>query len=170
MGPARLSQPDLLPRGRQGRPLRGVGAAGALLRRAPRRVQITSAMHTDPWSSTGTSKLRLTWSMLDTMLERNRRTLHKRSARHEARGRRHPCFGRRSRQALLRRPGLAARRRLRRRRRVSGHPVHASGSPCSIHFGTGSHAGRAGLGTADFFSSSRTSRPRAPSSSVAASR
>ena len=30
MGPARLSQPDLLPRGRQGRPLRGVGAAGTL--------------------------------------------------------------------------------------------------------------------------------------------
>ena len=36
-----------------------------------------------------------------------------RSGRHEARGRRHPCFGRRSRQALLRRPGLEARRRLR---------------------------------------------------------
>ena len=35
MGPARLSQPDLLPRGRQGRPLRRVGAAGALQRRAP---------------------------------------------------------------------------------------------------------------------------------------
>ena len=29
MGPARLSQPDLLPRGRQGRTLRGVGAAGS---------------------------------------------------------------------------------------------------------------------------------------------
>ena len=42
MGPARLSQPDLLPRGRQGRTLRRVGAAGALQRGAPRRVQITS--------------------------------------------------------------------------------------------------------------------------------
>ena len=44
MGPARLSQPDLLPRGRQGRPLRGVGAAGALLRRAPRRVPAAAAI------------------------------------------------------------------------------------------------------------------------------
>ena len=42
MGPARLSQPDLLPRGRQGRPLRGVGAAGALRRRAPRRVPVAA--------------------------------------------------------------------------------------------------------------------------------
>ena len=42
------------------------------------------------------------------------RTLH-RNGRHEARGRRHPCFGCRPRQALLRRLGLAARRRLRRR-------------------------------------------------------
>ena len=40
LGPARLSQPDLLPRGRQGRPLRRLGAAGALLRRASGRVQI----------------------------------------------------------------------------------------------------------------------------------
>ena len=42
MGPARLSQPDLLPRGRQGRTLRGVGAARALFGRAPCRVQIAS--------------------------------------------------------------------------------------------------------------------------------
>ncbi len=42
MGPARLSQPDLLPRGRQGRTLRRVGAAGAFLRRAALRLQIPS--------------------------------------------------------------------------------------------------------------------------------
>ena len=42
MGPARLSQPDLLPRGRQGRTLRGVGAAGALLRGAPGGVQVAA--------------------------------------------------------------------------------------------------------------------------------
>ena len=40
MGPARLSQPDLLPRGRQRRTLRRLGAAGALHRRAARRVSI----------------------------------------------------------------------------------------------------------------------------------
>ena len=40
MGPARLSQPDLLPRGRQGRTLRRVGAAGTLQCRAACRVQI----------------------------------------------------------------------------------------------------------------------------------
>ena len=38
LGPARLSQPHLLQRGRQGRPLRRLGAAGALLcRRSARR-------------------------------------------------------------------------------------------------------------------------------------
>jgi pimeloyl-ACP methyl ester carboxylesterase len=42
VGPARLSQPDLLPRGRQGRTLRRVGGARTLQRRAPRRVQIAS--------------------------------------------------------------------------------------------------------------------------------
>ncbi len=40
MGPARLSQPDLLPRGRQRRALRRVGAAGALQRGAASRVQV----------------------------------------------------------------------------------------------------------------------------------
>ena len=47
MGPARLSQPDLLPRGRQGRTLRRVGAAGALLRpsSAPRSGRF--GQHTD---------------------------------------------------------------------------------------------------------------------------
>ena len=35
-------QPDLLQRGRQGRTLRGLGTAGALLRRAPRGLQTTS--------------------------------------------------------------------------------------------------------------------------------
>ena len=43
------------------------------------------------------------------------------------------------------------------------------GSPCSIHFGTGSHVGRAGLGTADSIWSCPTSRRRMPSSSLAAS-
>ena len=42
MGAARLSQPDLLQRSRQGRPLRRVGAAGALCGRAPCRVPIAS--------------------------------------------------------------------------------------------------------------------------------
>ena len=42
VGPARLSQPDLLPRSRQGRTLRGVGAARAVRCRAARRIQITS--------------------------------------------------------------------------------------------------------------------------------
>jgi hypothetical protein len=37
---ARLSQPDLLPRGRQRRPLRGVGAAATFQRRSPRELQI----------------------------------------------------------------------------------------------------------------------------------
>ena len=44
MGAARLPQPDLLPRGRQGRTLRRVGAAGALLRRAPGRVSAAAAI------------------------------------------------------------------------------------------------------------------------------
>jgi len=39
MGPTRLSQPELLPRGRQGRPLRGLGAARAFQRGAARCVQ-----------------------------------------------------------------------------------------------------------------------------------
>src|SRR5215475_7793982 len=42
MGSARLSQSDLLPRGRQRRPLRRVGAAGAVQRRTAGRVQIAS--------------------------------------------------------------------------------------------------------------------------------
>ena len=40
MGAARLSQPDLLQRGRQGRPLRRVGAARTLGGRTPCRLQI----------------------------------------------------------------------------------------------------------------------------------
>ena len=47
--------------------------------------------------------------------------------RHEARGRRHPRVRRRSRQALLRRPRLAARRRHRRRRRLPDRPADAAG-------------------------------------------
>ena len=43
------------------------------------------------------------------------------------------------------------------------------GSPCSIHFGTGDHVGRAGLGKRNSISSCRTSRQRAPSSSAAVS-
>src|SRR6185295_12367480 len=42
LGRANLSQPDLLPRGRQGRPLRGVGAAPAVLGRGPRGVPIAA--------------------------------------------------------------------------------------------------------------------------------
>ena len=42
VGAARLSQPDLLPRGRQGRSLRRVGATRTVLGGAPRRVQITA--------------------------------------------------------------------------------------------------------------------------------
>ena len=67
--------------------------------------------------------------------------------RHEARSRRHPRFGCRSRQALLRRPGLEARRRLRRRRHVSGRAVHASGLAELDPLRQGRHVGRAGLGT-----------------------
>ncbi len=43
MGPARLSQPDLLQRGGQGRTLRRLGGAGALLSRTARRLQVASA-------------------------------------------------------------------------------------------------------------------------------
>ena len=43
------------------------------------------------------------------------------------------------------------------------------GSPCSIHFGTGTHVGRAGLGTRSVSHRAPTSRQRAPSSSVAVS-
>ena len=41
LGPGRLLQPHLLQRGRQGRPLRGVGGAGGLLRRGASRIQAT---------------------------------------------------------------------------------------------------------------------------------
>src|SRR5215470_4480821 len=40
MGQARLSQPDLFPRGRQGRTFRGVGAAAALFRGDSGRVSL----------------------------------------------------------------------------------------------------------------------------------
>lgn len=43
VGPARLSQPGLLPRGRQRRSFCSLGAAGAFLRRAARRIQTASA-------------------------------------------------------------------------------------------------------------------------------
>ena len=43
MGKARLSQPDLLQRGREGWTLRGLGRAGALRSRTPRSLQVTSA-------------------------------------------------------------------------------------------------------------------------------
>src|SRR5262249_145261 len=42
MGAARLSQPHLFQRGRQGWPLCGLGAARPLHRRTPRRVQTAS--------------------------------------------------------------------------------------------------------------------------------
>ena len=65
--------------------------------------------------------------------------------RHEARDRRHPRVGRRSRQALLWRPGMAARRRLRRRRRLSGDPVHAPGLRGLGHLRQERHRGGSGL-------------------------
>ena len=43
MGPARLSQPGLLPRGRQGRTLCRLGTAGAFQCRTPRRVQAAAS-------------------------------------------------------------------------------------------------------------------------------
>src|SRR5205823_5461078 len=43
LGPTRLPQPDLLPRGRQGRALRGLGTAGALRCGDPGGVQVTAA-------------------------------------------------------------------------------------------------------------------------------
>src|SRR4051812_27752418 len=42
MGASRLPEPDLLPRGREGRPLRRLGAAGALLRRVEGCVPIAA--------------------------------------------------------------------------------------------------------------------------------
>ena len=42
LGQARLPQPDLLPRSRPGRPLRHVGAPGAVCRRTPCRLPITA--------------------------------------------------------------------------------------------------------------------------------
>ncbi len=50
LGPARLPQPDLFPRGRQRRTLRRLGAAPTFQRRAPRRFQIT-ALRTNRRSS-----------------------------------------------------------------------------------------------------------------------
>ncbi len=67
-------------------------------------------------------------------------------ARHEARGRRHPRVGRRSRQALLRRSRLAARRGVRRGETSGSMQFTPPGSPCSVIFGTERHLGRAGLG------------------------
>ena len=45
MGAARLSQPDLLPRGRQRRTLRRLGAAGAFQRRAASGVPVAASTH-----------------------------------------------------------------------------------------------------------------------------
>ena len=88
---------------------------------------------------------------------------------HEARGRRHPRVGRRSRQALLRGPGLAARRRLRRRRRLPRRPVHASGlGRARSTSATASRRPRRAR-RRDCIWSCPTSRRRAPSSSIAAS-
>ena len=84
-------------------------------------------------------------SQLDSVMEKSRRTL-RRDGRLQARGRRHPCFGRRARQALLWRLGLAARCRLRRRQRISG-PVHASRLPMLDPFRHRAYVGRTGLGT-----------------------
>ena len=47
LGSARLSQPDLLPRGRQGRTFRGMGAARTLCGRAPCRVPIAALIIED---------------------------------------------------------------------------------------------------------------------------
>src|SRR3989454_3365266 len=50
MGPARLSPPDLLPPGRQGRTLRGLGTAGTLRYGDPSCIQVTAASR---WKSGG---------------------------------------------------------------------------------------------------------------------
>ena len=63
------------------------------------------------------------------------------------RSRRHPGFRRRTRQALLRRPGLEARRRLCCRGHVSGGSVHAAGLAELGPLRQGRHVGCAGLGT-----------------------
>ncbi len=78
-----------------------------------------------------------------------------RDGRSEARGRRHSGVRRRSRQALLRGLGVAARRRFHRSatdwRVVQLTPP---GSPCSIHLRQGNHDGRAGLSPGNSVSSS----------------
>ena len=48
LGPARLPQSDLLPRGRSWRPLRHVGAPGAVRRRTPCRIPITARRTVGP--------------------------------------------------------------------------------------------------------------------------
>jgi pimeloyl-ACP methyl ester carboxylesterase len=48
LGREGLRQPHLLERGRQGRPLRRLGAAAAVLRGGPSRIQITASMDTRP--------------------------------------------------------------------------------------------------------------------------
>ena len=90
----------------------------------------------------------------------------RRSGRAEDRGGRHPGVRRRSRQALLRGPGVAAGRRFRQRGDWRGVQLTPPGSPCSDHLRQGSHDRRAGLGSGHCSSSSMTSRRRAPSSST----
>ena len=90
MGPARLSQPDLLQRGRQGRSLRGVGAAGALQCRAPRRVPIAAlidlkhsarALLRDSSASAATSI-----GIRKGFIDENKQALGSRGTRHRNRG------------------------------------------------------------------------------------
>src|SRR2546425_6452792 len=62
MGPARLSQPDLLPRGRQGRTLRGLGTAGTLRYGDPSCIQVTAASR---WKSGGAIIAPSIWFLLE---------------------------------------------------------------------------------------------------------
>ena len=63
----------------------------------------------------------------------------------QARGRRHSGVRRRSRQALLRKPGMAARRRLARRRELARDAVHTSRVTVLDPFRHRHHDGGAGL-------------------------
>ena len=69
-----------------------------------------------------------------------------RDGRYEARGRRHSGVRRRSRQALLREPGVAAGRRFRFRQRLPGRPVHAARLGVLGPVRHEHHVGRARLG------------------------
>ena len=89
--------------------------------------------------------------------------------RPEARGGRHPRLRRRPGQGVLRRPRLAARRRLRLRQRLPGRPVHPPGRRPRSSSAPTSPPPRPARPRASTWSSP-TSRRRATSSRPAASR